>query len=214
MVSCKVSKKQAMSLLKLMMRFNLCYKIENTKNYIAPQLLPNKEPEYYFPNNDIIHFQYKYKFMPKGIVTRFIVKMHRYIENNLVWKSGVVVSSENNKAEVVENLFEKIISIKIYGIKAKELKYLVRQNLQIIHSSFKNLEYSELIPCNCAECEMDNYQNHYFDLNKLDLALRKNKTTIECQNSFEQVDILSLLDTLKENKRYNRTLSKLLIKAN
>jgi hypothetical protein len=41
--------------------------------------------------------------MPKGILTRFIVETHPWIEEQtLVWRSGVVLNQYQTRAEVIE----------------------------------------------------------------------------------------------------------------
>ena len=68
-------------LLRLMMNFKLCYEIPSQPNtYLAPQLLSVQQPEYAWDKDDNLLLRYSYQFMPKGILTRFIVEMHRWIE--------------------------------------------------------------------------------------------------------------------------------------
>lgn len=63
-------------LLQLMMKFRLCYHIPGIKEtYIAPQLLTENQPKYKWKNEDNIIVKYTYEFMPKGILTQFIVVM-------------------------------------------------------------------------------------------------------------------------------------------
>jgi Leucine-rich repeat (LRR) protein len=67
-------------LLQLMMRFKLCYPIPNRScNYIAPQLLDINQPDYSGDDTNNLILRYKYEFMPKGILTRFIVETHPWI---------------------------------------------------------------------------------------------------------------------------------------
>jgi GTPase SAR1 family protein len=64
-------------LLELMLKFKLCYPLPNAKNtYIAPQLLDSNQPEYSWDDSDNLLLRYDYDFMPRGILTRFIVEMH------------------------------------------------------------------------------------------------------------------------------------------
>ncbi|GAB1537851.1 hypothetical protein NUACC21_05060 [Scytonema sp. NUACC21] len=104
-------------LLQLMMRFKLCYPIPNHPGkYISPQLLDIKQPDYRDnwdeTNNLILH--YKYDFMPKGILMRFIVETHPWIEEQkLVWRSGVVLNKDQTRAEVIEHYNQKEIKIRV-----------------------------------------------------------------------------------------------------
>jgi internalin A len=94
-------------LLHLMMRFKLCYEIPHRpKTYIAPQLLSPNQPEYDWDDTNNLILRYHYGFMPKGILTRFIVEMHKLIDGDLVWKEGVILKDENARAEVIETYYK------------------------------------------------------------------------------------------------------------
>jgi hypothetical protein len=54
--------------------------------------------------------------MPKGILTQFIVAMHRFIaEQKYVWKSGVILEKDQTRAEVIEYYGRREIKIRITG---------------------------------------------------------------------------------------------------
>ncbi len=90
-------------LLQLMIKFKLCYQIPNTSDtYIAPQLLTEAEPTYPWEKTNNLILRYTYEFMPKGIITQFIVAMHKHIwQQEYVWKSGVILEKDQTKAEVI-----------------------------------------------------------------------------------------------------------------
>lgn len=82
-------------LLELMKKFKLCYEIpKRPNNFIAPQLLSSNQPEYKWNNSNNLILRYSYpEFMPKGIISRFIVIMHQYIEQQTyVWRTGVILN--------------------------------------------------------------------------------------------------------------------------
>jgi Leucine-rich repeat (LRR) protein len=90
-------------LLELMLKFKLCYPLPNAKNtYIAPQLLDSNQPEYFWNDSDNLLLRYDYDFIPRGILSRFIVEMHHFIDEPNVWKSGVLLKRDNTFAEVIE----------------------------------------------------------------------------------------------------------------
>ena len=65
-----------MELLRLMTNFKLCYSIKDGSEYIAPQLLIKNQPSYEWNDRDNLIMRYTYEFMPKGIITQFIVAVH------------------------------------------------------------------------------------------------------------------------------------------
>ncbi|MBD2204498.1 leucine-rich repeat domain-containing protein [Calothrix sp. FACHB-1219] len=182
-------------LLQLMMRFKLCYPIPNSpNNYIAPQLLDIDKPEYTWKETNNLIWRYEYKFMPKGIITRFIVETHPWIEQQkLVWRSGVVLNKDQTRAEVIENYNLKEIKIRVTGNRKKELLAVVTHELEKIHNSFERLQYNTLVPCNCKECE-GSLTPHSYPLENLYKRLKAGRYQIECEKSYEMVDVRRLID--------------------
>jgi hypothetical protein len=59
-------------LLGLMMQFELCYQVDQAKPcvYIVPEMLPDSaSQDYNWHSNNDLPLQYRYDFMPKGILT-------------------------------------------------------------------------------------------------------------------------------------------------
>jgi internalin A len=182
-------------LLQLMMRFKLCYPIPNRlKHYIAPQLLECNQPDYNWDESNNLILRYKYEFMPKGIITRFIVETHPWIEEQkLVWRNGVVLSHELARAEVIEHYNQREITVRVSGNRKKELLAVVNHELEKIHQSFERLKYETLVPCNCKKCVED--ENPYtYTLNVLYDFLNDGDYQIQCQKSRKMVDVRRLID--------------------
>ena len=59
-----------------MIRFELCYRLADTDEYIAPELLSAKKPDFGWNRRGNLEFEYRYTFMPAGIMTRFIARNH------------------------------------------------------------------------------------------------------------------------------------------
>ncbi|MDF5725987.1 MAG: COR domain-containing protein, partial [Rhizonema sp. PD37] len=196
-------------LLQLMMRFKLCYPIPNRPHhYIAPQLLDVNQPDYTWDDTNNLILRYKYEFMPKGILTRFIVETHPWIEQQkLVWRSGVVLSKDETRAEVIEHYNQREIKIRVTGNRKKELLSVVTYELEKIHQSFERLQYDTLVPCNCTECKRSSTP-HTYTLKKLRKYLNAGEYQVKCDESFEMVDVRRLIDDvnlppLGENRKLN-----------
>ncbi|MEO0456805.1 MAG: COR domain-containing protein [Cyanobacteria bacterium P01_A01_bin.114] len=181
-------------LLQLMLRFKLCYEISNCPDtYIAPNLLSLEKPDYIWNEHQNLILRYDYDFMPKGILTRFIVEMHLWIEEQtLVWKSGVVLAKDNTRAEVIEHCSQRKIEIRVSGQRKKELLAVITHEFEKIHQTYERLQYKTLIPCNCLECEGTQAPQLY----PLDVLRRflDQRQPIQCQKSFAMVDVRSLID--------------------
>uniref|UniRef100_UPI0039C61B32 COR domain-containing protein n=2 Tax=unclassified Anabaena TaxID=2619674 RepID=UPI0039C61B32 len=182
-------------LLQLMMRFKLCYEIPSRPGtYIAPQLLSIEQPDYNWDDTNNLILRYSYDFMPKGILTRFIVETHPWIEQQkLVWKTGVILHKNQTRAEVIENYNQREIKIRVTGSRKKELMAVVTHELEKIHSSYERLQYQTFVPCNCDICK-NLLIPHFYSLESLNRRFNARRYQIECENSYEMVDVRRLID--------------------
>jgi internalin A len=188
-------------LLQLMKEFKLCYEIpKKPGRYIAPHLLAPTPPCYDWnpENNRIVRYEYK-GFMPKGILTRIIVEMHKRIENvsipnqALVWKTGVVLTHNNTRAELTENQTYRKIEIRVSGPRPRDLLTLIHDEFQDIHDSYDNLNYDTLIPCNCPTCK-PSPTPHTYTLKSLQTRLEKAQYKVQCDISYDHVQVRGLID--------------------
>ncbi len=180
-------------LLELMKKFELCFQIVNSQEYIVPNLLPPIQPNYDWDKKINLKLEYHYEFMPAGIISRFIVRNSDLIKENLYWKNGVVIRYENVEAEIVSHQFEKKLKISIKGINKKGLLSIIRRELENIHKTQNYPDVTEMIPCNCNECKSSDSPFFHSHDNLIN-AKRKKKFKVQCQNSFDDVDIDKLLD--------------------
>jgi internalin A len=207
-------------LLELMQKFQLCYKIPQTQDsYIAPQLLSKTQPNYSWEDRNNLILRYTYDFMPKGIVSKFIVSMHEDIEKDsqskqIVWRSGVIIDQKNSRAEIIENYDRREIKIRVSGKSKRDLLTVVTHELDKIHNSYKRLadKYQKLIPCNCNTCK-GSQNPHFYEFANLKRRSENRKDTVECDISYERVRVLSLIEDVgersnlyarDEDKQYNR----------
>jgi internalin A len=188
-------------LLQLMMRFKLCYPIPHCfGKYIAPQLLDINQPEYTWDKSHNLILRYKYEFMPKGIISRFIVETHPWIEEQkLVWRSGVILNKDQTRAEVIENYNQKEIKIRVAGNRKKELLTIITHELDKIHHSFERLKYDTFVPCNCEKC-IESENPYTYPLDELHKYLKNDVYDIRCTESFKMVDVRMLIDHVNLGK--------------
>jgi len=188
---------QHAELLALMEKFELCYKLPDEKKdtWLAPQLLSVKQPdELDWDETANLQVRYEYEFMPKGLLSQHIVRMHRYIlQPDLAWKSGVVFERAGSQALVTEAWGSRKISLRAKGPQAKELLTLLCEDFDKMHERLEGLRAKKMIPCNCNVCGKAT-DPHFYEF--ADLARRKGlgKQTVECKVSFEDVSVMGLLD--------------------
>lgn len=195
-------------LLQLMLNFELCYEIGKTQKYIIPELLPektdaDKDYEQFTKEKDILHFEYRYDFMPKGIISRLIVRMKKYIYQKQQWKSGVVLEIGNSRAEIVEIFDKRILKIRIAGNDRLYALDIIRKEIKDLHETFESLAPHEMVPCNCLECQKREVP-HFFDFDELKQYKQEGEKYIKCRvGKIKNVSVLSLISDvfIKEDER-------------
>ena len=178
-------------------QFKICYEHKH-KYYLAPQLFDDKQVDYkskWRTKENNLRFCFQYEFMPKGILSQLIVMMHDKIYNDTFWRRGILFVYKDSRAIVIEDrmMRNNLIKIQVEGDYKKELLSIIAANIEEINSSYTNLNVTQKLGCNCSECK--NSENpHYFKYDLVWRAIRKGKNDIECQLSFDSVNIGSLLD--------------------
>jgi internalin A len=195
-------------LLQLMKQFKVCYEIPRRKShYIAPHLLSSESPTAPWNSDQNLILRYDYKnFMPKGILTRFIVEMHGDIENvsdpenALVWKTGVILISGTTRAEITEYYHQRKIHIRVSGPRPRDFLTIINRKFTEIHHEFyddalcdPNPPFATLIPCNCSTCK-SSLDPYLFPLDRLHTYIDRNHHTIQCYESSENVRVRGLID--------------------
>jgi len=181
-------------LLELMNEFELAYELPDKKSHLVAELLPSTEPEFEWEEKDNLYFYYRYDFLQAGIITRFIVLIHRDLElkpggKHLCWREGVVLQREGTRAFVKVRKVEKLIEIRIKGSKQRELLAIIRHQFDHINRPTEKVKITQEIPCNCsAGCP------NTFNYQGLLEAERQGKPTVECQTKWKDVPLSALLD--------------------
>ncbi len=140
--------------------------------------------------------EYRYDlFMPKGIFWQCVVLLYRYIKNHdWVWRNGVILERQGTQAEIIENLSERRIYLKFVGPSIPEFRAIITDTLEDISRTFHNLDFKKMVPCQCKRC-IDHDQPHLFEFAILKQRYQKRqKPTIECQLSAEDVPLSLLLE--------------------
>lgn len=185
-------------LLQLMTKFNLCYPLPSTTDtYIVPQLLPEDRMPFEWDENENLHLQYEYKFMPKGMLWQFIIAVHTYIKEQVyVWRSGVIITKDGATAEIIEHYHSRLITVRIFGKNKRDLMSIIRYEFEKIHDIYHQLEYTELVPCNCTSCR-DSDSPHFYDIRELLERVQNKKDRIECRKKpYNMVKVRELLDDI------------------
>lgn len=187
-------------LLALMDRFELCYEIPDRKDrFIAPQLLSAQDPPSVaqWNNDNNLQLRYEYEFMPKGILSRLMVRLHRHIHNaqNEAWKTGVIFTRQDAKLKVVETYDARSLHLSGTGAHVKDLMTIVADEIDALNSSYPNLTLKKWIPCICQTCK-NNTNPHFYKYDDILRRKSNKKDRVECEISYEEVEINQLLDNV------------------
>jgi len=172
-------------------KFDLCFELPNGE-YLVPRLLPVDEVEHFWSSKpENTKFEFRYKFMPKGILTRLIVKMNSDILDNNYWRYGVILQNDGTAAMIREKYFENKITIELSGNHKREYLFYIRKIINEVHKDYNKISFAEMIPCNCSHCKTVNSPEYYhFDL--LQRYELNEIPQIRCDKSLEMVNVSSL----------------------
>ncbi|HME32985.1 MAG TPA: COR domain-containing protein [Terriglobales bacterium] len=193
-------------LLALMQRFELCYQLHDSKppTSLAPQLLPPAKPKEladWGKPEDLV-LRYRYDFLPKGMISRLTVRLHRFVRNpEMAWVTGVLFERDTTSVlvEVLANGSE--IELRARGPERYALLSVIAADLDALNESFQGLrdKVDKRVPCDCGTCRTASVPE-FFDQKALLKRKQDNRLKVECPRSYELVDVLDLLDGLRTDK--------------
>ncbi|HOY21257.1 MAG TPA: COR domain-containing protein [Haliscomenobacter sp.] len=134
----------------MMKQFEILFQLDEY-HYLIPGLLSEEENTYDFKATDsTLAFVIEYKdFLPAAIIPRLMVKLHKYIHNNQIWKTGMVLEETllfNSIANIVLDKESKKINIEIQGNRKRDFLSVIRETLKEINTSYQDLDVTEWIP--------------------------------------------------------------------
>jgi hypothetical protein len=206
-------------IIELMKKFELCYEID-AQTVLIPDLLEVQEPAIDFDYTKSLKFLIEYDFLPKSVMPRFIVKMHKDIKEQLRWRTGVVLEDEAFHSTAVIKVDERDKKIYIYvnGEQKRDYFSVIRYAFLSINSSFEKLKAIEKVPMPDEPTITVSYQ-HLVTLEKMGVEkyipdgsekeynVKDLLGTVYVEKKTEE-EILRLLRKLKEQADTHETLLK------
>ena len=136
----------------LMKKFQLCYPVARTsegEDVLVPDRLPVNEPKEAaeIAKAGELRFRFRYEFLPRSILPRFLVATHRDIKENLVWRTGAVLEDEPCEcvALVRADLERRTIDVTVNGTQRREFFAVIWREFRRIHETFRSLPVKEEI---------------------------------------------------------------------
>ncbi|MDQ1354053.1 MAG: internalin [Acidobacteriota bacterium] len=192
-------------LLRLIEKFELCFNIVGTDDYILPELLPSQRPAidieaYRSAANLQLH--YSYDFMPAGIITRFISRVHYLIRDDHYWNNGVELAFSGSTALVVSDSAQQRIRISVAGSNNTQLMGVIRSQFDHIHHTLnmkKEKHVFEEVPCICSKC-IQSGEAYFYKYNVLQKFISIGRNAF-CEKNFKEVSTHQLLNGLLPPER-------------
>ncbi|MEO1132503.1 MAG: COR domain-containing protein, partial [Cyanobacteria bacterium J06639_1] len=186
----------------LMVEFELCYKLPDAcrETWLVPQHLPPSKPKELneWAEIDDLMLTYRYEFLPRGLVSRLIVRKHRFVKQpELCWSSGALFEHNETQVLVETSLRGNEIVLRSRGSEKKSLLSVIASDLDALNDSFRGLKdkVGQWVPCNCKTCT---HSKEPAMFERKDLVDRKHrgKRTIECPKppDYNDAEVLALLD--------------------
>jgi hypothetical protein len=150
-------------------------------------------------STDDLVLTYRYAFLPKGLINRLMVRMHRFVQRpDHAWTSGALFEKGETQLLAKTLLDKQEIELRARGPEKKSLLSVIASDLDALNARIEGLKdkVEKLIPCCCEKCLTSTTPASY---KERDLLRRRKdgKPTIECPDSYQNVTVLQLLDGLK-----------------
>ena len=188
-----------MFIIGMMRKFELCFDFEGypDKRFLVPELLSKEEPDT-GEWADSLAFQYQYNVLPGSVISRFIVRMHKYISQNTYWRTGVVLAYKNreNRALVKADIEEKKIFISVIGTNQttrRNFLEVIRADFERIHATIPKIEAREKVP-------IPGHSEVVVDYQHLCVLEKKGIDTFIPEGLEEEVIVKELLNGIKNIK--------------
>jgi hypothetical protein len=196
-------------LLALMVNFELCYELPNSavQTWLAPQLLSPIKPvelvDWAQPEDLVL--RYRYAFLPKGIIGRLMVRLHRFVRNPEMATVTCVLFERETTTVLAELLASgNEIELRARGPERKGLLSVAAAELDAINNAFSGLreKVGKLIPCNCQKCSKT-LTPHLFEERVLRKRAEDKRMRVECPVSYDEMAVLALLDGIRVDQLPN-----------
>jgi len=132
----------------LMERFEVAFHLDD-EHILIPSVLESNKPKLDFSTYDSgLRLRIKFDFLPKSVISRFIIKSRYYHKNQEYWRDGVELSYDGIDGIVVANDDSKHNHIDVYILnddkKGRDFLNIIRHDLRTICEN--KLIYHELVP--------------------------------------------------------------------
>lgn len=165
--------------------------------YIIPARLFSMPNESRWKDNEpYLRLEYRFEFMPKGMVNQVSAELSRYIvSDDEVWNNAVNLTNENNTAfcQIEEDFYTRTIKIKAKGKRSRDLIILVMNALNDITDGYKGVIQKIYVPCTCHACKLRSEPTTFLYDDLLRWSSLRESALVTCNERGESLLIDDLL---------------------
>ncbi len=195
-------------IISLMHEFGICFEIDSDQ-VIVPDLLAIEEPDFCFTEKGALKFVFRYDFLPKSILPRFMARMHRDTLKNLRWRTGILLERPDSEATALVKVdyTKKEIYIAINGDQRRDYFAVLLHTLRDINGTFAHLAVTELVPMPDAPAvtvsyaqllrlEKEGFENYFSGSSEKSYSVKELLGTLSKPQE-EQDETLQILGNIK-----------------
>jgi len=193
---------------KMLETFKIAFPTKHSnRQYIIPARLTSMPPgKLWELEENFLHLEYEFEFMPKGIVNQLSAELSRYIQGNEVWNNAVNLTINETKSQIIEDAYNRILTITSKGINAQGINMLIMNALKNIIESYKGVKEEINVKCFCKDCQKSKTPSA-FSYNQLLEKLKKNPNAIvTCNRSDKVFNVVELLYDVGLGKTGNKII--------
>jgi len=184
-------------IIEMMKKFELCY--ESDPVFLVPDLLTKEEPDT-GSWEESLRFAVRYDVLPSSIIGRLVVRMHRLISKGTVWRTGMVLTMDENRALVKADREDALLTIRVSGAPRgrRGLLTAIRAQLRAIERTIPGLTGEEQVP-------VPGHPNVWVPYSHLLNLESAGKETVIPQGLVDEFRISELLDGIEARTDRART---------
>jgi internalin A len=169
-------------------------KKHKNQDFLIPARLPSMPSEKrWIETGTYLRLEYKYQFMPKGLVNQLSAELSRYISSDEeVWNNAVNFSNDLAESQVEEDFYNRKLCIKARGRDPRSLTILIMEALKNITEEYKGVKADIFVPCTCDTCKQSS-KITAFVYEDLIRWSSKSKDSVYCNESQTFLNIDDLL---------------------
>lgn len=176
-------------LLKILEKFEICYKLDSEGNLLIPWMLPDKQPEDFSKfwkessTEPQIARYYEFEFIPVGLFSKLMVRLlnsSSQWQPLCYWRSGIVFRLPGVRVLLTIDHDKSLLKLVVRGPQQTVALISLDEAINTLVEDWLMIKVNVIIPCpHCLE--MDNEKGaHLFSFNELETAVKENLTTVNC----------------------------------